>query len=62
MWEEIVPKYWKGRRVIEASNGDLCVWRVGGNDNDEQHYCYEDALNGKCVSSIGGVEVCTYED
>jgi hypothetical protein len=61
LWKEFVPKSWKCRRVLEASNGDLCVWKVVSNDKDGQDYCYYDLSGGKCVSNCGGKEIGYYE-
>jgi len=61
LWKEFVPKSWKRRRVLETSNGDLCVWKVGSYDKDGQDHCYDDLTGGKCVSNCGGRHVCFYE-
>jgi len=42
-WRNFVPNNWKGRRVIEASNGDICIWKVQ-QSQDKQYYYTEERL------------------
>ena len=52
LWKNFVPKDWKGRRVVEASNGDICIWKVQ-QYQDEQYYYNENITTGGYVYSSG---------
>jgi hypothetical protein len=42
-WRGFVPNNWKGRRVVEAYNGDICIWKVQ-QSQDNQYYYTEERL------------------
>jgi len=52
LWNKFIPKNWKGCRVMEADNGDLCIWKV--QQFQDEQYCYNvNATTGAYIYPSG---------